>query len=156
RARMYLVGSRLYQVFMAGPTSRIKAEEIETFFNSFELLEGSPTPIVVAETARGQSAAPQSPFGFYTIPDPATAKIVADREEVRPGGPEPPVRPATPGPGEIPATSATTATTGGASIPMFRWLDADEDVVGGYGDAGKADGAKDQHLQLVLDLPPNT
>jgi hypothetical protein len=51
-------------------------------------------------------------------------------------------------------SEAPSSPPAGAAIRAFRWLDENEDVVGGYGEAGRPDGTKDQHFRLELDLPP--
>ena len=49
-----------------------------------------------------------------------------------------------------------TASTGGARIRGFEWIDENTDVVGGAGNAVKPDRTKDQHFRLSVELPPNT
>src|SRR5262249_18434257 len=42
RARIYLVGNRLYQVFVAGRTGQLAPETVDGFLNSFALLDQGP------------------------------------------------------------------------------------------------------------------
>ena len=44
RARLYLVGNRLYQVLIAGPDGRVSPETIDSYLNSFALLDQGPGP----------------------------------------------------------------------------------------------------------------
>jgi hypothetical protein len=44
RARLYLVGNRLYQILIAGRTGVIQSETIDGFLNSFSLLDHGPGP----------------------------------------------------------------------------------------------------------------
>jgi hypothetical protein len=168
RTRVFLVGPRLYQVLVAGPPGRLTPETIEGFLNSFELLDQGagpagpgippgPPPAIARPSAapprpatvRKPPDAPPGPAatpGFYSIPEPATAAIEADV----------PGMGATTGNAEIaglggPTTPAESA--GGATIRSFEWADEDADLVGGYGDAARPDGTKDQHLRLQLELP---
>jgi hypothetical protein len=188
RARVYLVGNRLYQVFIAGRSDRMEPQLMQEFLDSFALLDpgpGAPAPRVATgpppdapapaqppgppirpgrsvpppnrRVSPGPGSRPRAdaPLGFYNIPDPASATIEADTPGMgstpadRPRGPE------VTGLGGSPAP-AGSGSAGGASIRSFRWVDADADVVGGYGDAARADGTKDQHVRLELDLPPKS
>ncbi len=189
RARVYLVGNRLYQVFVAGRSDRMEPESMAEFLNSFELLDQGPGPAVPglpggpppvgpptvhrpgpAANPPGRQRPSPNPrirpgpgprpsgartLGFYNIPEPASATIEADITGM---GSTPADRP----PGSdvtgldgSPVPAGTTSA-GGASIRSFNWADENADVVGGYGDAGRADGTKDQHFRLELDLPPNS
>jgi hypothetical protein len=42
RARVFLVGNRLYQAIMVGPASKVSDEELDRYVKSFELLKKSP------------------------------------------------------------------------------------------------------------------
>jgi hypothetical protein len=56
-----------------------------------------------------------------------------------------------------PPLEPVSSSAGGASIVGFRWLDDASDRVGGLGESsGRADGTKDQHFALELDLPADT
>jgi hypothetical protein len=187
RARIYLVGNRLYQVFIAGRSGQLEPETIQGFFDSFALLDQgpgmggssvavSPSPAGPAPVdrpglaskqrirpgrgpnARVQPAPTPAPgpgamLGFYNIPEPVSTPIEADissREQTPvnlPAGSDLMGLGGTPEPGD---------TAGGASIRTFQWIDENSDVVGGYGDAARSDGTKDQHFRLELDLPANT
>ena len=48
RARIFLVGNRLYQAIMVGPASKVTEEELDHFVKSFELLQKVPA---IASTA---------------------------------------------------------------------------------------------------------
>jgi hypothetical protein len=53
RARVFLVGNRLYQAIMVGPASKVSAEELDRYVKSFELLKKTqavarPAPIALA------------------------------------------------------------------------------------------------------------
>ncbi len=186
RARLYLVGNRLYQVLIAGPDGRVPPETIESYFNSFSLLDQGPGPAgpgapagprpvgpppagpppsgprqvdrrpvdrpAPASSPRkrpGPEPGPSRALAFYDIPEPASARIDADI----PGMGSTPENSEVPGLGGSPEP---TATAGGAAIRTFKWVDENADVVGGYGDAARADGTKDQHFRLEIDMPSNT
>ena len=181
RARLYLVGNRLYQVLIAGPDGRVSPETIESYLNSFALLDQGPGapdgprpvgpppagpppsgPRQVDRRPANRPAPGSSPrkrpapapgpsraLAFYDIPEPASATIDADI----PGMGSTPENSEVPGLGGSPEP---TATAGAASIRTFKWVDENADVVGGYGDAARADGTKDQHFRLEIDMPPNT
>jgi hypothetical protein len=152
RSRFYLVGGRLYHLGIVGPTGRVTPDSIDQCLNSFALLEQGPRPSAV-EVASGPSLAPRSPSGFYTIPEPATAALVADTSGAGLGGGDPAPLP---GSNDPISSSPPTDSAGGASIRSFEWIDENADLVGGHGDAAQSDGTKDQHLRMDLDLPPNT
>lgn len=42
RVRLYLVGSRLYQVLVIGDTRHVSSAECEEFFNTFEIIKDRP------------------------------------------------------------------------------------------------------------------
>ena len=87
-------------------------------------------------------AQPGTPAEPSTSPSPASS----------PGpGPPPGASPSPPAPAQ-----AVTASSGGASILAFRWLDEASDRIGGMNDAGRPDGTKDQHLVVELELPPQS
>jgi hypothetical protein len=185
RARVYLVGNRLYQVFIAGRSDRMESESMEEFLNSFALLDQGPMaaapdlpigppPIGPTPDPRPGPAAPRpgrqtpppnprvrpgpktdAPLAFYNIPEPAATTIEADIPGMGATPADRPPGSGVSGLGGSPAP-AGRSSVGGASIRSFAWLDADADVVGGSGDAARADGTKDQHFQLELDLPPNS
>lgn len=52
--------------------------------------------------------------------------------------------------------SVLTASSGGAAIASFVWLDRNEDVVGTSGRTIAPGGGKDEHFRLVMDLPTAT
>jgi hypothetical protein len=162
RARVFVVGVRLYQVFIAGPTGRVTPETIDRFLNSFALLDQGPTPAAVpaggpaprvAPTPAARPAAARSPMGFYSIPDPATEAIVADTPFSDSGGVD---RPGNPFPHDPATASDGVASAGGARIRRFEWIDENTEVVVGSGNAGKSDGTRDQHFRLSVELPQNT
>ena len=45
------------------------------------------------------------------------------------------------------------ASSGGATIVSFAWIDRDEDIVGRDGRQIAPGGGKDEHYRLVMDLP---
>ncbi len=169
RARIYLIGARLYQIFIAGPRGRITTETMDSYLDSFELLDQGPGPGFPPgpspptagrppgspphpATGPNPPVAPTdraAPLSFYNIPEPATATIEADLGGM--GG--------TPRDADVQGlggSPAAPASSGGASIRSFEWVDGDTDVVGGQGAAPGPDGANDQHFRLRLDLPPRT
>ena len=89
----------------------------------------TPAPAPTPTPASGEVLA------FYNIPEPASTTIEAD----------------------LSANDSTSpiASAGGVSIRSFTWVDENADLVGGYGNAAEADGIKDQHFRLVLELPAN-
>ncbi len=153
RTRFFLVRGRLYHVGVIGPSGKVTPESIDGFLNSFALLEPGSQPSA-APVATAPPPVLRSPTGFYTIPEPATATLVADHAgDTRLGRED-----RLPSPASEDATTASppTASAGGASIRSFEWIDENADLVGGHGDAARSDGNPDQHLRMVLDLPPNT
>lgn len=98
------------------------------------------------------SPAAPATLAFYKIPDPASAAIEADN----PGMGSNPKNPASGEGSGLGRSPAPVAAAQGASIKSFRWVDEEADMVGGAGAETKADGTKDQHLRLELELPPNT
>ena len=71
RARVFLVGNRLYQAIMVGPASKVSEEELDRYVKSFELLKKAPAvaqqaPISLAASApvpatSGSAPAPSAP-----------------------------------------------------------------------------------------------
>ncbi len=82
QARFFLVGNRLYQAIMVGPSQKVSEEELDHFLKSFELLQK-------VEVAR--SPAPAAPAG---APPPAAAEAAS----IPAAGPaaSPPAMPAAP------------------------------------------------------------
>ena len=151
RARVYLVGARLYQALIAGPTGRTTPETLDGFLNSFELVDQGPEPSSVRAGPPSGAVRPsvpprevdRSPMGFYSVPDPATDIIVADTSSSGPAGVDRQREP------------ASIASAGGARIRGFDWID--ENVrSGGSIDPGESEKTRDQHFRLSVDLPPNT
>jgi hypothetical protein len=133
RARLYLVGNRLYQVFIAGRPGVIQSDTLDAFLNSFKLLDQPPAP-AEARVADGPRAVAPSPLlpaavcpsaprptppapapgpsnalAFYEIPEPASAPIEADGPTADDRPPLPPEAPPSPlltpaRPGRGPAT----------------------------------------------------
>ncbi|MGP0063719.1 MAG: hypothetical protein ACLQGP_09000 [Isosphaeraceae bacterium] len=154
RARFYLVGGRLYHIGIAGPTGRLNSNTMNQFLGSFALLDQGPQAPSVP-VAASPSSVPRAPTGFYTIPDPPVATLVADTSDSGSelaGGDRPPF----PDVRDTAPLGPPTASAGGASIRSFDWIDENADLVGSYGDAAKSDGNPDQHFRVSLDLPPNT
>ncbi len=93
RGRIYLVGARLYEVYILGPTGSVTPETIDGFLNSFTLLDQAPqqTAVATGPPPDGVSSpapagkADRSPMGFYAIPDPATVAIVSDTSSFHTG-----------------------------------------------------------------------
>ncbi len=161
RARVYLVGARLYRVFMDGPSGTMTPEKIDGFLDSFALVDQDPQPTVVASGPPSKlvrhpappRGADRSPLGFYAIPEPATEPIVADPSPPESEGGD---RPGDSLPHDLDADSEGRASTDGARIRGFTWIDGDMDVVSGAGGRGKSDGTPDHHFRLSVELPPNT
>ncbi len=65
RARLYLVGSRLYQVIIVGPASKVTAAELSDFVSSFELLRkvavAAPSPVVTPAAGDSSQVAQARP-----------------------------------------------------------------------------------------------
>ena len=57
RARIFLVGNRLYQAIMVGPASKVTEEELDHFVKSFELLQKVPR----SRVRRPATVAPADP-----------------------------------------------------------------------------------------------
>jgi hypothetical protein len=86
RARIYLVGNRVYQVFIAGKASVIQPDTIDSFFNSFGLQDQGPGP-------PGPRVASGPPPGVFPRGGPPPGNFP-------PGGPRPLNRPR-PGPNAL-------------------------------------------------------
>jgi hypothetical protein len=76
RARVFLVGNRLYQAIMVGPASKVSEEELDRYVKSFELLKKSPAvarqaPIALA--AADPVPATSGPALAASDPAPATS-----------------------------------------------------------------------------------
>jgi hypothetical protein len=172
KTRVYIVGARLYQVFIAGPHGRLSADSMDGFLNSFALLEDGPGPPIPG-TMPGMPTGPPPPvafnpghpsppanmpparpparqassLAFYDVPDPADA----------------PIEPDFPGMGSTPPDRQSVGLGGmarsssrGGKIRSFEWADADADMVGGFGDNAHGDGTRDHHFRLEIDLPPSS
>jgi hypothetical protein len=133
RARIFLVGNRLYQAIMVGPASKVTEEELDHFVKSFELLQKVPaTPStasapVVAVAAR-EAPAPVQPEP-PTPADPPT--VVAQQDpEPEPAPAPPPVR----APAPRPATNRNPIRRPARMPP--RAPDRAEDRVVQHGDDG--------------------
>jgi hypothetical protein len=75
RARVLLVGHRLYQTIMVGPASKVTDEELDRFVKSFELLKKIPAvaqPVSVAVAAgdagTGSSSSASAPIASASAP----------------------------------------------------------------------------------------
>ncbi len=161
RAWFFVVGARLYVVTIMAPPGRLDAATIDSFFNSFALLDqgpgppqpvpnpdmpGSPPPQLATDSDNPPHQ-PAATLAFYDVPDPADAPIEAD----------------IPGMGSKPAASrdagldgAPKSTIPGATIRSFEWVDANADMVGTFDNNSRADGKRDHHFRLQIDLPPTT
>jgi hypothetical protein len=60
-ARIFLVGNRLYQAIMVGPTSKVNEEELDHFVKSFELLKKVALPAIATVAPLPQAAGTGSP-----------------------------------------------------------------------------------------------
>jgi hypothetical protein len=137
RARLYVIGPRLYQVIAVGPRSKVTEEELLAFQNSFELTSDvKPLADAPAPTAAsiGSPVAAGSPAGHL------------EPEEVRTTGPIAADSAATP-PGAPPSSA------GGVEIIEFRWMDAESDMIGAT-DHPEPDQQPDEHFRLAWRLPP--
>ncbi len=106
RARIYLVGNRLYQVIIVGPAAKVTAAELDDFVNSFELLRkvavaaptapGAPAAADSPQIAQAQPAASPAPPASSSPPEPApsapeakpdpeTAVAPSEPSSIRPG-----------------------------------------------------------------------
>ena len=61
-ARIFLVGNRLYQAIMVGPTSKVNEEELDHFVKSFELLKKVALPAIATVAPLAQAAGTGSPI----------------------------------------------------------------------------------------------
>jgi hypothetical protein len=93
KARIFLVGNRLYQAIMVGPSSKINEEELDHFIKSFDLLEKVPA---IAGTAAGSPDAGASdvaqavqPPAPAAQPTPAAPTVVAQADPPSDPAPEP-------------------------------------------------------------------
>ncbi len=87
RARIFLVGDRLYQAIMVGPAAKVSEEELDHFVKSFELLQKIPT---IASTA--------------PAPAPPVARVVEPAVVVQTA--PPPAQPERPAPAARPTIVA--------------------------------------------------
>jgi len=72
RARLYLVGNRLYQVIVVGPASKVTAAELSDFVNSFELLRKVAVAAAVPDVTEGAGDSSQvARFAPASAPAPA-------------------------------------------------------------------------------------
>lgn len=185
RARIYLIGARRYQVFIAGPAGGTSPETMQDFLDSFALLDQVPPPAIPGAGAANppsvarRNAAPDSTnesapsdiaripadqLSLYHIPDPASATIRSELPAMA-GTPAESVPEGTGGspgkavsalaPSSSPSASLPPPRAGGAAIRSLEWADQESDLVGGQGAAVGPDGTKDQHLRLAVELPPN-
>jgi hypothetical protein len=79
RARIFLIGNRLYQAIMVGPMSKVSEEELDHFVKSFELVQkvaaiASTSPAALAAPAAGPAVLAQA-----APPQPASPPIQAVR-----------------------------------------------------------------------------
>ncbi len=194
RTRVFLVGNRLYQVIIAGPKGRLDAATMDSFLNSFALLDqgpgppppgpfpgmpGGPPPQLANNQAnpprrinprpsnprpsnpRAANPRPSNPgppgparpaaatLALYDVPDPADAPIEADIPGM--GSNPAPAADRVPGLGGSPK-----ATIPGARIRSLAWVDGDADMVGTFDNNASADGKRDHHFRLEIELPPTT
>ncbi len=172
RTRVYIVGARLYQVFIAGPQGRLSADTMDGFLNSFALLEGGPGP-QMPDILPGPPPGHQPPVVSYPNNPPAPANMPPSRPPARQANvlafydvPDPadaPIEADIPGMGSTPSDrkrlglgGLARSSSGGARIRSFEWVDADADMIGGFGDNAHADGTRDHHFRLGIDLPAGT
>ncbi|MHB1555938.1 MAG: hypothetical protein ACYC61_00525 [Isosphaeraceae bacterium] len=258
RTRVFLVGNRLYQVSIAGPKGRLDASTMDSFLNSFALLDqgpgpppgqfpdmpggpppgqfpgmaggplpgqfpgvpggpppgqfpgvpggpppgqfpgvpggpppgqfpgmaGGPPPQLAQNQGRPprlsnprpsnprpsnprllnprssnprpsnpQPSAPAQPpagtLALYDVPDPADVPIEADISSMGSTPTPTPAADRVPGVGGSPKS-----TIPGAAIRSFAWIDGDADMVGTYDNNASADGKRDHHFRLEIELPP--
>jgi hypothetical protein len=135
--RLYIVANRLYQVMAIIPKYDRDTKAIGEFLDSFGLL--GERSVMVQSAAEPQSVA--------SVPSAAVATPVGSQ-----GPALVPLKPAA----RPPVKPARRSFAGGATLLDFRWVDADQDYLGGHGGHDKTDNCKHQHFQLELDLPPDT
>jgi hypothetical protein len=120
RARLYLVGNRLYQVLIAGRSGVIQSETIDGFLNSFSLLDqgpraaetrvaGGPPAVTLPTPPAGPPSAPLPGPGPTRRPHPAPAPPLRARHPRISG---PPTRPNPPA-----SATGSTAALGFYNIP---------------------------------------
>lgn len=101
RARIFLVGHRLYEAIMVGPASTVTEEEFDHFVKSFELLREVPA-IAGTATAAGPAVAVAVADRAAPAPVPAPATIPP---------PQPPALAPDPGEGIGPTVATRDAPT---------------------------------------------
>ncbi len=116
RARIYLIGSRLYQAIVVGPESKVSEEELDHFVKSFELLQKVPAitraapRLAAARDARptvAAHAAPPPPAqAAPPPPDPADEPAPARGPDPPPAEVAPADPPPEPAPKEEPVAQA--------------------------------------------------
>jgi hypothetical protein len=102
RTRIYLVGSRLYQVVLIGPKSKSRSNDFAKALESFELLPGAATAGAAPEAPRTQPA--QRPRGATAV----AKDLRARRQMARGAGPRPNTVTTKPAPRNAPADETPT------------------------------------------------
>ncbi len=183
RARIYLIGARMYQVFIAGPD---RADHAGDDGRLPRLLRaagpgsgtGRPRPWSspgARNPARPASAAERRPPAGRAAKSvarpPAAGRLDGGpardaellqypraglRARSRPMGGAWARRPGRPRSRAWAARPGRARRPRGAAIRSFDWVDADADSWAASAMPPGPDGTKDQHFRLDIDLPPNT
>jgi hypothetical protein len=103
KARIFLIGNRLYQAIVVGPASKVNEEELDHFVKSFELLQKVPPTV----SASNEPVAPQVETTSPTLVA-QSAPPPAQPEEIAPAV-SPPVAALAPAPAPDPAPPPTEA-----------------------------------------------
>ena len=127
RARVFLVGHRLYQAIMVGPASKVTEEELDRFVKSFELLKkiqavARPVSIALATgdaATASSSSAPASSVPAPAATDSASAPSTAVTQAPPADSPAPASEPSIFGQDD-PAPAPATRTRPAAPRPPLR------------------------------------
>jgi hypothetical protein len=153
RARIYLVGNRLYQVIIVGRASKVTAGELGDYVDSFELLRKvavaapsmppAPDAANAPQAVQAQPSAPPAPTASIGQPGPPPAAPAAE-PEARLGA----ARPRPPNSGGVEVPDGGSPAHGGAIGEDHHAVPDD------YG--GPARGGADRTAQAPSPKPSNT
>jgi hypothetical protein len=96
RARVFLVGNRLYQAIMVGPASKVSEEELDRYVKSFELLKKSPAvarpaPVSLAASSPAPATSGSAPAPVAQVAAPAPSALPPAQPQRPDPDPEPSV-----------------------------------------------------------------
>jgi hypothetical protein len=84
KARIFLVGDRLYQAIMVGPASKVSEEELDHYVKSFELLQKAPKVASTAPVAPATKVASPIVVAQAAPPQAKPARPTPDAQEASP------------------------------------------------------------------------